>query len=56
VLTFFIAGLIVWVAPQTWDFTKKLSPLRCVGVMLALWISIALLYTQSFNPFIYFIF
>ncbi len=56
VLTFLIAGCIVWFAPQTWDFTRKLSPIRCVAVIVALWVSIALLFTQSFNPFIYFIF
>jgi alginate O-acetyltransferase complex protein AlgI len=56
VLTFILAGLIIFFAPQTWDFTKKLDPIRCATVAASLWISIALLYTQSFNPFIYFIF
>jgi len=56
ILTFILAALIIWTAPQTWDFTKKLDPIRCTAVVAALWVSIALLYTQSFNPFIYFIF
>jgi len=56
ILTFILAAFIIWTAPQTWDFTKKLNPIRCAAVVAALWISIALLYTQSFNPFIYFIF
>ncbi len=56
VATFLIAGLVVWRAPQTWDFTRTLSPIRCAAVVAALWVSIALLFTQTFNPFIYFIF
>ncbi|HEO71112.1 MAG TPA: MBOAT family protein [Candidatus Hydrogenedentes bacterium] len=55
-LTMVLAVLITWGAPQTWDFTRRLTwskALLCVAMLL---ISIAVLATQAFNPFIYFIF
>ena len=51
-----LAALITWAAPQTWDFTRRLSPIRSLAVMAALWAALAALFTQSYNPFIYFIF
>ena len=49
-----VAALIVWRAPQTWDWSKKLTPLKIAVVVLMLGISVAVLSTQSYNPFIYF--
>ena len=51
-----IAALITWTAPQTWEWTHRLTPLRAVGAMGLLFVSLALLSTQAYNPFIYFIF
>jgi len=52
-----VATLVTWGAPwQTWDFAKDLTPARKVVVVGALWTSMALLFTQAYNPFIYFIF
>ena len=51
-----VAAVVVWRAPQSWDWTRSLPwwrALICVGL---LWASLVALTTQSFNPFIYFIF
>jgi len=54
--TFVLAGAIVWAAPQTWDWTRTLTPGKAVLSLLLLGLSIVLLSTQAYNPFIYFIF
>ncbi|MBP5233634.1 MAG: MBOAT family protein [Planctomycetes bacterium] len=54
--SFALAGLVIWCLPQTWDFTRRLSWWKgavCVTVFL---LAIMALTTQSYNPFIYFIF
>jgi len=52
-----IAAAVTWGAPwQTWDFAKSLTPSRKLAVVAALWTSAAVLFTQAYNPFIYFIF
>ena len=55
-LTFLIAAAVVWGAPQTWDFTRRITWPKVAVVLGCLMISIISLTTQSFNPFIYFIF
>ena len=51
-----IAGIVVWCFPQTWEWTQQLTPLK-MGICLCLfWLSLAVLATQAYNPFIYFIF
>jgi len=51
-----LAGLVVWSSPQTWDFTKQINGWK-IGYILGVFIlAIAILTTQSYNPFIYFIF
>lgn len=54
--TMALAAGLVWWAPQVWDFTRRLSwgkTAYCLGV---LWLALAMMETQGFNPFIYFIF
>lgn len=56
VLHFLLAALVVWGLPQSWDFTRRLTWPKlawCIAVFL---IALAALTTQSYNPFIYFIF
>ena len=54
--TMILAAVVTWAAPQTWDFTRSISPAK-VAVIVGLWLlSVAVLSTQAFNPFIYFIF
>ncbi|HAK96656.1 MAG TPA: hypothetical protein DCM87_17105 [Planctomycetes bacterium] len=53
---FAAAGLGVWVAPQSWDITRRLTWPKAVWACAVLIASVALLFAQSYNPFIYFIF
>ncbi len=56
VMTFGAAAIVTWAAPQTWDWTRQLTPVRAAGTVLLLTASVAVLATQAYNPFIYFIF
>jgi len=49
-----VAALIVWRAPQTWDWTRQLGPLKVVAVIGIFICAVAVLSMQSYNPFIYF--
>jgi len=45
---------IAFFGPQTWDLSKRVTPLRAAGALgLFVW-SLVALSTQSFNPFLYF--
>jgi alginate O-acetyltransferase complex protein AlgI len=50
------AAIVTWGCPQTWDFTRRITPARATLAISVLWLSLLVLTTQSFNPFIYFIF
>ncbi len=50
------AGAVVWAAPQSWDLTRHLSWGKALYALGLLILSLAVLGTQGFNPFIYFIF
>jgi alginate O-acetyltransferase complex protein AlgI len=54
--TFSLAAVIVWGFPQTWDWTRTIPRWKAVPIVLALLVSLAVLMTQAYNPFIYFIF
>ena len=56
VLSFVAAAVIAWSFPQTWDFTRKITPARAAAILLVFWLAVVMLTTQEFNPFIYFIF
>ena len=51
-----VAAAITWCAPQTWDFTRRITVPKAVVIFAVFWLSIVALTTQAFNPFIYFIF
>jgi alginate O-acetyltransferase complex protein AlgI len=58
---YYLAGLaagalVTWTCPQTWDFTRRITFPRAALALGLLWLSLVVLTTQSFNPFIYFIF
>ncbi len=54
--TVLLAALVTWSCPQTWDWTRTITPVKATAIV-ALWLaSIAILATQAYNPFIYFIF
>jgi len=50
------AAIVVWLGPQSWTWTRNLTAWRIALSLLLIATSIALLATQDFNPFIYFIF
>ena len=56
VFTMALAAGITWGAPQTWDFTRHVTWPKALWCAVLLVVSIGLLMTQSYNPFIYFIF
>jgi alginate O-acetyltransferase complex protein AlgI len=51
-----VAALVTWGGPQTWDWTRRLTAPRAVLIVAALVVALAVLSTQAYNPFIYFIF
>ena len=56
VLFFAIAAVVTWTCPQTWDWTRRITLWKAVVMFVLFWCSLAVLATQSYNPFIYFIF
>lgn len=54
--TFVLSAVIVWFAPQTWDWTKTLTAPRAVAIFVVFVLSVIVLTTQAYNPFIYFMF
>ena len=53
---FVLAGVVVWALPQSWDFTRKLSWPKLLWCVIVFLLALTALTTQSYNPFIYFIF
>ena len=51
-----VAAAVTWLCPQTWDFTRRITWPRAAFAFAMFWRSLILLTTQSYNPFIYFIF
>ena len=51
-----VAGLVTWGCPQTGDFTHQITWRRASLAIGLLWFSVMILTTQSYNPFIYFMF
>lgn len=51
-----IAAVVTWGAPQTWDWTRRITTTRAAVLIGLFWFSLLMLTTQTFNPFIYFIF
>jgi alginate O-acetyltransferase complex protein AlgI len=50
------AAAITWGGRTSWDWTRTLSPMRAAACLGAFAAACAVLFTQSYNPFIYFIF
>ncbi len=49
-----IAGLIVWFAPQSWDWSREISRAKVLLIIMVFSLTVAVLSVQSYNPFIYF--
>ena len=56
VISMAAAAVITWGASDPWYFTQHLTPAKAAVCLVVFWISVALLMTQAYNPFIYFIF
>jgi len=56
VVSFAVAGIIVWSCPDTWTFTRRITWPKIALCFMLLWVSLIVLATQEYNPFIYFIF
>ena len=54
--TFILAAIVTWTCPQTWDWTRVLTPAKAVAVAALIVVAAVVLTTQAYNPFIYFIF
>jgi alginate O-acetyltransferase complex protein AlgI len=55
-LTFAAACIVTWTCPQTWDWSRTLTAPKAAAAAAAFVLAAAMLATQAFNPFIYFIF
>ena len=55
-LCFGCAALVTWAAPQTWDWTRRLTVVKSLVAATLLALACSILSTQAHNPFIYFIF
>ena len=55
-LSFILAAAVIWFCPQTWDFTRRLDWKKAFYCAVILLLALAVMETQAFNPFIYFIF
>ena len=51
-----IAALVTWSCPQTWDWTRCLTPPRATLALAAFVLALIAMASQGYNPFIYFIF
>jgi alginate O-acetyltransferase complex protein AlgI len=51
-----IAAIVIWLGKQTWDWTQQMSAPKAVVCCGLLWAALAVMATQEYNPFIYFIF
>lgn len=54
--TMAVAALVVWILPDTWEWTQHLSLPKSVLCMACFWVAVLVMATQTYQPFIYFIF
>ena len=52
--SFLLAAIVIWTAPQTWDWTRHLTVGKAIVILILFWISVIVMTGQSYNPFIYF--
>ncbi|MEL7060096.1 MAG: MBOAT family O-acyltransferase [Acidobacteriota bacterium] len=50
------AAVVCWAAPQPWTWTRRLTAGKAAAVVVLFALTLGMLETQGFNPFIYFIF
>ncbi|HEY5814299.1 MAG TPA: MBOAT family O-acyltransferase, partial [Terrimicrobiaceae bacterium] len=55
-LSVLLAALVAWMGVQTWDWTRTITFPKSATILLLFWVSLLVMATQAYNPFIYFIF
>ena len=55
-LSVLLAGVVAWAGVQTWDWTRRLTAPKGAFIFALFWVSLLVMATQAYNPFIYFIF
>jgi alginate O-acetyltransferase complex protein AlgI len=55
-LSFLAAATVAWTFPTVWSWTQNLTAPKAALCLGTLWLSLVVLLTQTYNPFIYFIF
>lgn len=56
IVTLAVAVLCVVCCPETFKWAERTGPWRLMIALVLFWLSVSMLATQSYNPFIYFIF
>lgn len=51
-----LAALVVWLLPNSWDWTQRLTPIRAACCLGLFCLSLLMMETQVYSPFIYFAF
>ena len=51
-----LAAAVAFFGVQSWDFTRRLTPVRAALAMALFVVALGMLVATSFHPFIYFIF
>jgi alginate O-acetyltransferase complex protein AlgI len=51
-----LAAIVVWAGQQTWDWSQNMTWPKTVACCALGWLALAVMATQEYNPFIYFIF
>ena len=54
--SFLLAAVVAWLAPQSWNWTRSLGWGKALVLAALFWLSIVVMTSQDYNPFIYFIF
>ena len=54
--SFFLAAVVAWFAPQSWNWTRSMGWGKALILAGLFWLSIVVMTSQDYNPFIYFIF
>jgi len=51
-----LAAIVTWAGIQTWDWTRRITLPKGAAILALFWVSLLVMATQAYNPFIYFIF
>jgi alginate O-acetyltransferase complex protein AlgI len=55
-VTCVLSAITVWTWPQTWEWSRHLGPCKAALALCVFLMAVIVLTTQTYNPFIYFIF